>query len=96
MSAFADRLRELREKATPGEWSLEECDAADPDGQLIAYLVNHSAEIEALVRAAHDVYHRWQNPTFRDLAPVIYKMQDVLAALEKKAMKLTEAESHQR
>jgi len=72
MTKFADKLRELRERATHGEWVSVEAGTrlvkagtsyvirARSDGvpftlddhHLIAFLANHAAEIEDLVRAA--------------------------------------------
>jgi UDP-2,3-diacylglucosamine pyrophosphatase LpxH len=98
MSRFADKLRELRERATKGPWSESESNqeglvavASDgfdvwvvsgrkKDRELIAFLANHAAEIEALVRAADEVC----NPSgYRDYLVSHNELRQALSALDK-------------
>ena len=72
---FADKLKELRERATPGpspERLLLEITEADSD--LFDLLANNAAEIEALVRAAEAVAKRYDD---------VYGLRDALEALDK-------------
>ena len=122
MSAFADKLAALREKATPGEcvyvrmeptstttefhepyspWVSRFpkgvqvgrviCIRAD-DMALIAHLVNHAAEIEALVRTAIHYIPYCDHYQCRICLAMARKNKEInhdpdcaLAALEKKA-----------
>jgi len=89
---FADKLKELRERATQGEWfrrddmviSMHENIAdgiTDYNAELIAFLANHAAEIQALVRAAHSAHQTLIDEGFHAKA---IRLGQTLAALEDK------------
>jgi len=84
MSAFADKLKELREKATPGDYAA--------NGNYVTFVMSRAADIEALVRAVGELRELKAIPVNnRDFnrMPTHIQIQlcecfNALAALEKK------------
>lgn len=122
---FADRLAELRERATRGPWSCDprSCTDADKiragmdsiqaasesdedflgwyvvgpkvpgrgdflgnDAALIAFLANHAAAIEKVVRAADEIVHP---RSFRDHLTSHVDLRDALSELDQVTEKVT-------
>jgi hypothetical protein len=107
---FADKLKELRDRATETPWRACTWDVMErphvhkdmpdegrcsgkfdlplnaADAELIAFLANHAAEIEALVRAAHGLSfgEDWNNGTHAKTHGYREKLLQALAALEDK------------